>query len=165
MSCTGVGLKDLKNSGKAAYFTRAIKHLPGSGVGLWPARSEGQTLVEFAMVALLLMMLLVGIVDVSRLMLTYTTIANAARAGTRYAIVHGTTQTGNCGDATTYIKAYLSAAAMSTASSALTITAPACASAGSTVTTSVSYKYVPLTAYFWSTSITLSSTSKGVVVF
>jgi Flp pilus assembly protein TadG len=126
---------------------------------------RGQTLVEFALVALLLVMLLVGIVDVSRLILTYTTIANAARAGTRYAIVHGSDNSGTC-NVTNYIEGYLSAASMNTASPPLTITAPACgSSAGTTITTTVSYNYTPLITYFWPTSITLTSTSEGVVVF
>jgi hypothetical protein len=126
---------------------------------------RGQALVEFALVALLLVMLLVGIVDVSRLILTYTTIANAARAGTRYAIVHGSDNSSPC-NVTTYIKGYLSAASMNIAHPPLTIAAPACGSAaGTIITTTVTYTYTPLITYFFPTSISLSSTSEGVVVF
>src|SRR5438552_2760954 len=51
---------------------------------------RGQTLVEFSLSTLMLVMLLIGVVEICRIVLVYTTIANAARAGVRYAIVHGT---------------------------------------------------------------------------
>ena len=44
---------------------------------------RGQTLVEFSLVAFLCMILLLSIVEISRMALVYTTVANAARAGAR----------------------------------------------------------------------------------
>ena len=54
----------------------------------------GQTLVEFSLVTFLTVVLFLGIVEISRMVLVYTTVANAARAGARYAVVHGSNHTG-----------------------------------------------------------------------
>jgi Flp pilus assembly protein TadG len=50
--------------------------------------SEGQATVEFALVVLLLMLLMFGIVDFSRLFFAYATMSNGVREGARYGIVH-----------------------------------------------------------------------------
>jgi Flp pilus assembly protein TadG len=52
--------------------------------------TAGQALVEFAMAALITLLLVLGVVEFSRIMLVYTTLADAARLGARYAITHGT---------------------------------------------------------------------------
>lgn len=67
--------------------------MPGDGV-LVNARSflrceRGQALVEFAFVLPVLLMLIVGLFDVARAVEQENTLAFAAREGTRYAIVHG----------------------------------------------------------------------------
>jgi hypothetical protein len=50
--------------------------------------SQGQATVEFALVILLLMLLLFGIIDFSRLFFAYATMSNGVREGARYGIVH-----------------------------------------------------------------------------
>jgi Flp pilus assembly protein TadG len=50
---------------------------------------RGNTLGEFAIVLAAVMTLIFGIVDFGRVMYIYHLIGNAARAGTRYAIVRG----------------------------------------------------------------------------
>jgi Flp pilus assembly protein TadG len=50
--------------------------------------SEGQDLVEFALVVPILLLLLFGILEMGRLVFTYNTLANAAREGARFGIVH-----------------------------------------------------------------------------
>ncbi len=52
-------------------------------------RDEGQSLVEFALLLPVLMMLLVGTFDVALAVWQSNTLTSAAREGTRYAIVHG----------------------------------------------------------------------------
>lgn len=52
---------------------------------------RGSTLVEFAMVAMMLFTMVFACFEFDRMLLTYTSVANAARAGARYAIVHGST--------------------------------------------------------------------------
>ncbi len=59
-----------------------------------PARTDaGQALVEFALVLPVLLLLIVGLFDVSRAVEQENTLALAAREGTRYAIVHGSSST------------------------------------------------------------------------
>lgn len=52
-------------------------------------RPRGQALVEFALVAPLLFLLIIGIIEIGRLVFYYHLINQAAREGGRYAIVHG----------------------------------------------------------------------------
>lgn len=52
-------------------------------------RDGGQSLVEFALIAPLLMLLVLATIDGARAVFAYNTIANAAREGARYGIVHG----------------------------------------------------------------------------
>jgi len=51
-------------------------------------RGQGQALVEFALVILLLFLLLFGIIDFSRLFFAYATMSNGVREGARYGITH-----------------------------------------------------------------------------
>ena len=56
-------------------------------------REGGQAMVEFALVAVFLFLLIVSIIQMILLMYAHTTLANAAKEGVRYAIVHGTGNT------------------------------------------------------------------------
>jgi len=49
---------------------------------------RGQALVEYALVLPILLLLLLGIMEFGILVFNYNTIANAAREGARYGIVH-----------------------------------------------------------------------------
>jgi hypothetical protein len=51
-------------------------------------RDNGQDLVEFAIVFPVLMLLILGIIEFSVVIWSYDTIANAAREGARYGIIH-----------------------------------------------------------------------------
>ena len=55
---------------------------------------RGAGLIEFALVALQLMLVLLSLLEFGRMVLVSTSVANAARTGVRYAIVHGATRTG-----------------------------------------------------------------------
>jgi len=52
------------------------------------SRSRGQTLIEFAMVIPLILLIVLGTVDLGRAVFSYNTLAQAARAGSRVAIVN-----------------------------------------------------------------------------
>lgn len=52
-------------------------------------RESGQTLVEFAILLPLILLIVVGLFDLARAVWQENTLAYAAREGTRYAIVHG----------------------------------------------------------------------------
>jgi hypothetical protein len=51
---------------------------------------RGQSLVEFALLLPLMLLIITGLFDVARAVWQENTLAYAAREGTRYAIVHGT---------------------------------------------------------------------------
>lgn len=53
-----------------------------------PESEQGQALLEFAFVAVFLVLVLFGIIDFSRLFFAYATMAQGAREGARYGIVH-----------------------------------------------------------------------------
>lgn len=59
------------------------------------SKQRGATLVEVPFALLWVFLVVFGLTESSRLMLAYTTLAEAARAGTRYAIVHGSYRTGS----------------------------------------------------------------------
>ena len=50
-------------------------------------QKPGQSLVEFGLISVILFAFLTGIIDVGRLLLTYSVVSNAAQEGTRYAEV------------------------------------------------------------------------------
>ena len=55
----------------------------------WQAANRGQGMVEFALTMPLLLLVMMGIIDFSRLLITYTAVSNGAREGTRYGLVGG----------------------------------------------------------------------------
>lgn len=57
---------------------------------------RGQGAVEFALVFPLVMMVLLGILELSIAVFSYSTIANAAQEGARYGVLHPATVTGTC---------------------------------------------------------------------
>ena len=59
-------------------------------------RSRGQSLVEFALVIPIFLVLLMAIVDIGRAIWAQNSVAAAAREGARYAIVHGGTASNKC---------------------------------------------------------------------
>lgn len=117
------------------------------------------------------MILIFGVIEVSRMVLVYNTVAHAARAGVRYAIVHGSDASVSKSQIQTVVTNFLSAAPMNVGSVTPTVTyqqtgSPAadCTSPGCTVTVSVSYTYDPLITLV-PLNVNLSSTSEGVIVF
>ena len=62
-------------------------------------RSErGSALLEYAFVLIIVLFFIFGIVDFGRALYAYHFVANAAREGTRYAIVRGSNWTAACPD-------------------------------------------------------------------
>jgi len=131
---------------------------------------RGQALVEFAIAALVLLMLIFGVIEIARIFLVYTTITDAARQGVRYAITHGTPPAGptTTGSATNNINAAgltinttfpNMSCAGATPSSACSGTTP-----GNLVQVTVSYPYDLLISYF-PINVTLAGTSQGVITW
>jgi Flp pilus assembly protein TadG len=152
------------------------------GVRRW-GMDQGSTLVEFSLIAFMFIIVLVGIVEMGRMVLVYTTVANAARAGARYAIVHGGDRTGGGYDGPsgpgsttqveTVVKNFASAGLLNTANLGITVAYPgtpppgvAKNSAGLPVTVTVTYPYDPLVRYFNALlATTMGSTSEGYITF
>jgi len=138
--------------------------------------NRGQTLVEFSLVAFLSVILLLSIVEISRMALVYTTVANAARAGARYSIVHGGTRTGSGVDGpsgpaqnppqvVTVIQNFASAGLLSTGNLTISVDYLGGSNApGQMVAVTVIYPYDPLTSYF-PLRVRLGSVSQGVITF
>ena len=141
------------------------------------AGRAGQTMVEFSVVALLTVIMLLFVVEIGRLVLVYTTVANAARAGVRYAVVHGSTRSAgatidsasgpgnNPTQVVTVVKNFASAGLLTTSRLVVTVTYPGGSNApGQYVNITVVYPYDPLTTYF-SKTLRLGSASQGIIVF
>ena len=140
------------------------------------ARTRGSTMIEFALVAFLLVTLLLSVVEMTRMLLLFSTVTNAARAATRYAIVHGSNRTGtgtngpsgpgaNPPEVVQVARNHASIAIPNTGSVTVTVTYPGGANdVGSLVNVAVSYPYDPLLGYM-PLSITLRNSSQGVIVF
>lgn len=62
------------------------------------AGGHGQDLIEFALVLPLLLLLLTGIMEFALAVMAYNTVANAAREGARYGIVHVRRDGSDCAD-------------------------------------------------------------------
>jgi len=141
------------------------------------ARRRGQGLFEFAVIAVLTVITLLFIVEVGRIVLVSTTVANAARAGVRYAIVHGSSRAlgstvnsasgpaSNPAQVVTVVTNFASAGPLTTSLLVINVTYPGASNApGQSVNITVVYPYDPLTNYF-SKTLRLGSAAQGVIVY
>jgi Flp pilus assembly protein TadG len=142
-------------------------------------RSErGASVVEMAAVATVLLTVLFGVIEVGRLILTYVTIAQAARAGARYAVVHGALRTGtgvngpsgagnDPAQVVTVVTNITSAAGLTTGGILTPIVTYPNGSntVGSVVTVTVRYPYTPTLVWFLPLAVTLSSTTQGTICY
>lgn len=87
---------------------------------------EGSSLIEFALVAVLLLTVIFGIIDVGRALFAYDFVSQAARKATRFAMVRGTAcagLSGGCPATANDIQTYVRSIAPGLRSSAITATA------------------------------------------
>jgi hypothetical protein len=138
--------------------------------------TAGQTLVEFALVTFMTVVMLLSVIEISRMILVYTTVANAARAGARYAVVHGSNRTGTGADGpsgpgnnpvqvVTVIKNVASAGLLRTSNLIIAVNYPGASNLpGQLLTVSVIYPYDPFTSYF-PLRVRLGSVTQGVILF
>jgi Flp pilus assembly protein TadG len=147
-------------------------------------RQGGQAIVEFALTLTLLMLLMFSILELSIFIYTYSVLANAAKEGVRYAIVHGANNgspsgpssgtassppcTASSSNVTNVVNQAKSFAGFSTLSTA-NVNVFVCYLDGnnelnSLVEVSVNYPYRPLFGFNWP-SVTLYANSAGRIVF
>ena len=143
------------------------------------AGEKGAVQVEFALVAFTLFLVVFATVEMERMMLVYTTLANSTKMATRYAIVHGYDRLGSgvTGPSTSASHANVDAVVTFLATAGtldpnkLTITTtytactgcPASNYPGSTVSVEAVYAYDPFTVL--PLSVNLRSVSQGKIAF
>lgn len=116
---------------------------------------RGQSLVEFALVLPVLLLLVTGLFDVARAVWQENTLAYAAREGTRYAIVHGSASASPSGPSdTTAVQTKVREAAIGVANVTVTVTYPdtagstACYDRGCRVIVDTFAPFVPLPSQY-----------------
>jgi Flp pilus assembly protein TadG len=127
---------------------------------------RGQTLLEYSVVILTVLTVIFGVFETGRLILVYTTLAEAARAGARYAIVHGSDCTGSCvpSDGTATAKTVATAAGLTTVATSASYSPAGSTAPGTLVTVTVSYTFVPVTPLV-TLGVPLASTTQAMIVY
>jgi Flp pilus assembly protein TadG len=144
---------------------------------------RGSALIEFAMVTFLLMTVILAGIEFDRMVLVYTALGNSARAGVRYAIVHGSHRTatgdpasgpgaGNQAAVIAKVKQYASAGTLNTSTPPLGVL-PAFNvlveypsgdnKSGSLVKVTVTYRYDPFVVL--PLGVNMTSATQGIIVF
>ena|SRR5689334_6866832 len=141
------------------------------------ASRRGSALVEFALTVFLLLMVIFGVVEMQRMLLVYTTLNNAARAGVRYAITHGQDRASGSGadgpssaadhtQVDTVVKNFASAGLLTVSNLNITVEYPDLSTRpGDRVKVNVKYTYDPIVRWFTPLQVTLGSTSWGRITF
>lgn len=131
-------------------------------------RERGSALVEFAAVFTVLFMFLFAIMDLSRALYSYHFVADAAREGTRYAMVRGSTcksWTTACPAASSDVQTYLKnvPAGINPKSVTVTTTWTPNNSPGSVVQVQVQYSFQPIFPLIPKAALVMTSTSQVVI--
>jgi len=150
-------------------------------IGLAPARKRagGQAQVEFLLSVLFVILLIFGILELILLVYTYNVLADSAKEGVRYGIVHGTnsaTCSGpgggsvSCADTgatnvQTAVTNYARYSLHDTTQMTVTVSYPDSSSAvPSRVQVQISYPYQPFFGLGWP-SVTVRAAAAGRIVF
>ena len=137
--------------------------------------TRGGALVEFSLMIFLLIMVILVTVEIDRMFLVYTTVCNAARAGARYAVVHGGLRTGsgvngqsgpgNTTQVETVVKNFASVGLLDTGKLNIAVSYPQGNLPGSAVVVTVTYPYDPFVSWFTQLAVNLGSTTRGVISY
>jgi Flp pilus assembly protein TadG len=144
-------------------------------------KESGQAAVEFALTIVFVMLLIVAAIELTVMIYTYTVLADAAKEGVRYAIVHGTgvglancsgpgTGGSSCTDSTadnvkTAVSNYNALSFHDKSAMTVTPTYPDGSSvAPSRVRVTVSYPYQPIFGLGWPT-VTVYAAAEGRIAF
>lgn len=143
-------------------------------------REQGSSIVEMTLSIIILLTILFGLIEMCLALYTYHFVSDAAREGTRYAIVHGSTclvGTVSCTVTPAQIQTYVqylgfpginpSAMTVTTTYSAFpagaTCNALGCNGPGDLATVTVTYKFPLSIPFVTSNVLALSSTSSMVI--
>jgi Flp pilus assembly protein TadG len=121
--------------------------------------------------------MVLAVFEMGRMILVFATIGNAARAGARYATVHGSSRSAGAGltnasgpsnnpaQVVTVIKNFASAGLLTPSRLVITVAYPGTSNApGQLVDVTVKYPYDPLSKWL-PFQVNLGSTTEGVIVF
>jgi hypothetical protein len=140
---------------------------------------HGQAMIEFSVVLLLMLTVIFGLLEVGNLALTWSALASAARAGARYAIVHGGARLGagvdgssgpgnNPPNVVSVVTSVATTAGLSAGNLTVSVTYPdGMNTTGHLVTVTATYPYTPMTVFlpFTSVAINITSTTNGMVCY
>lgn len=140
-------------------------------------RHRGAALIEFTFVCVLFLITLFGALELCRMVLVYTSLANASRVGARYASVHGSSNMGtgvngpsgpgNTTNVENVVRDYTTGSLIDKSNLTVTVLYPtggAAANApGSRVRVQVTYPYDPF--FVLPLGVQLASLSEAVIVF
>ena len=142
--------------------------MPANNTPRAPSRERGSAVVEFAAAFTMLFMFLFAIMDLSRALYSYHFIADAAREGTRYAMVRGSSCTSwatACPASATDIQNYLKnvPAGINPSSVTVTTTWTPNNQPGSVVQVQVQYGFKPIFPLIPKGTLTMTSSSQVVI--
>src|SRR6266536_3618387 len=150
----------------------------------WPMnnrKQNGQAAVEFALTIVFVMLLILAAIELTVMIYTYTVLADAAKEGVRYAIVHGTGNgTSKCSgpggggvtctdsaaaNVTAAVNRYTSLSFHDSTAMIVTATYPDASSVPpNRVRVTVSYDYQPIFGRGWPT-VTVNAAAEGRIAF
>ncbi len=124
---------------------------------------RGQSIAEFAIVAMVSLTLMFGIIQASLALYAFNFVSYGARAGLRYAMVHGS-QSGSVATSAS-VQTYVRGLAIALNTSSLTVTTvwTPNENPGSTINVNVTYAFIPFIPLVWSQTLQMSSTAQGLV--
>ena len=148
---------------------------------------RGQSAIEFALMIVILVVLLVGMLELTMFVYTYSVLADAAKEGVRYAIVHGASGTSPAGptglpqtsaswttcsssdsgsdSVVSAVQHYAALSLHSTSAISVSVCYPDKSnSPGSAVEVSVNYLYQPLFGLGWP-KVNVAANSAGRIMF
>lgn len=147
--------------------------------GLGAKKSRGQAQLEFILSILFLILTIFGTLELILFVYTYNVLADSAKEGVRYAVVHGTDSAtcsgpgGNgvsCSDSSgsnvqTTVKQYAQYSFHDTSAMTIAVTYPDSSSAApSRVQVQITYPYQPFFGLGWPT-VTVKAAAAGRIVF
>lgn len=144
-------------------------------------KEKGQAAVEFALTIVFVMLLIVAAIELTVMIYTYSVLADAAKEGVRYAIVHGTgVGAANCSgpggasvtctdsgaaNVKAVVSKYTSLSFHDSTAMTVTPTYPDASSvAPNRVRVTVTYGYQPIFGLGWPT-MTVNAAAEGRIVF
>jgi len=153
-------------------------------------RERGQTAIEFLFTALFVMLFVLGFLELVMLVFSYNVLADSAKEGVRFAVVHGTgtgstalgcngpgdpkdvtkTCDGTAAGVKAAVRNYANHSGQSIATADITVTyadpggGATCSTPGCSVEVQVSHAYRSFFGLGWPT-VTMHATSEGVVTF